>query len=164
MSRTSRRSGEDSSIPTADSARFRLSTASRRALGVAGLAGAAALVAATFLPVIRIEVDGRARPALDQTGWDLHGPALLLLAAVAVPLLVLALRGAPIAPLALAFAGLGALAIAVFADAPDVGDTGAVGTRLLEGTSVAGPGIYLETLGAILLVFAGGVIALAREE
>ncbi len=164
MSRVARRSGEDSSNPTADSAGFRLSAAVRRALGVAGLAGAACLVAATFLPVIRIEVDGRARAALDQTGWDLHGPALVLLAAVAVPLLVLALRGALIAPLALAFAGLGALAIAVFADAPDVGDTGAVGASLLEGTSVAGPGLYLETLGAILLVFAGGVIALGRGE
>jgi hypothetical protein len=128
---------------------------------IAGLAGAAALVAATLLPVLRLEVLGRVRPALDRTGWDLHGPALLVLAALALVLLALALRGSLPAALALGAAGLAVLAIAVLGDLPDVGRTDLVQEPYALGTVQAGAGAFAEIIGGVLLLGAGGALAFA---
>jgi hypothetical protein len=137
----------------------------RGVLAAAALAGCAALVAATFLPVLRVAVDGRVAASLDRTGWDLHGPALLLIAALGAALLPAALRGSLAAALGVGVAGLAALGIAVIGDLPDVGATGLVGEGLREGRGEAGVGAYLEVLGGVLLLVAGGVLALlGRDE
>ncbi len=136
----------------------RLSTA-RGALALCGLGGIAGLVVATLSPVQRIEVAGRIRPAFDRTGWDVHGPALVLVAGVALVLLVLAVRGSRAAALGLAVCGLVAIGIAVLGDLPDIGDSGLVGERLVEGTVRAGIGAFAEVLGGVLLLLAGGVLA-----
>ena len=68
----------------------------RAGLAVAGLAGAAALVAATSSTVIEITVGTTTRLAsldTELSGRDRHGPALLVVAAFAVPMLVGAARG-----------------------------------------------------------------------
>jgi len=133
----------------------------RAALAVCALAGVASLVAATVLPVLRIAAAGRIVPALDRTGWHVHGPALLLIAAVALLMLGLALRGSLAAAVALAVCGLTALGIAAAADLPDIGSSGLVGEQLLTGTTHAGLGAYAEVLGGVLLLAAGGILAFA---
>jgi hypothetical protein len=138
----------------------------RGALAVAGLAGAVLLVLATFTTIISITVGTTGR-VLDadtaQSGWDRHGPSLLLLALLALWLLASALRGARVAMLGLAVTGLVALAIPTIWDRPDVHDTGAAGAIYAEATANPGTGYYLETLGgALLLVSGGGLLLLGR--
>jgi len=69
----------------------------RLAVALAGAAGVLLLVVATFTTVIQIRVGTVTRiQGLDTafTGWDRHGPALLLLALVALLMLAGAVRGA----------------------------------------------------------------------
>src|SRR5947207_2186581 len=54
----------------------------RAGLAATAAAGAALLLAATFMTIIAITVDGESRLAGADThlsGWDRHGPALLIL-------------------------------------------------------------------------------------
>jgi hypothetical protein len=138
----------------------------RGALALAGLAGAVLLLVATFTSVIDITV-GTTTRLLDadtaQSGWDRHGPALILLAVLAVWLLALALRGARAAAVGLMLAGAVALAIPTIWDRPHVHDTGSVGDVYAEATADPGAGYYLETLGgALLLLSGGGLVVLGR--
>lgn len=137
------------------------SVAERLLLGLVA-AGIAALVAATFLPVLRISVNERVVTALDRTGWDEHGAALLALAAFAALMLAALLRGdGGVAPaLAIALCGLAVIAVVAASDLPDVGDVGAVGTRLQSGKVGTGLGAYAEALGGVLLLAGGGGLAL----
>jgi hypothetical protein len=125
--------------------------------------GATALFLATLMPVLRVTVDNRVITALDQTGWDKHGAALLALAILAIVLLRPALLGSQPAAVAIALAGLAAIVITVAADLPDIGDTGAVGSQLDTGKVGAGFGAYLEVLGGVLLLAAGGFIAMTNR-
>jgi len=136
----------------------------RAALAVCALIGIASLVVATVAPVLRVATTGRIDAALDRTGWDVHGPALLLIAVVALVLLGLALRGSVAAALALAVCGLTVLGIAIASDLPDIGSTGLVGAQLLTGTTRAGLGAYAEVLGGVLLLAAGGILAFTGRE
>jgi len=164
MSNATRRIDDDSSRQRAQSPVSRGAGAARRAAAAAVLAGALAALAATVLPVLRIEIAGRVQSSLDRTGWDLHGPALLALAALAVVLLPAAARGSGIAAAVIVVAGLGIIGITAGLDLPDVGDTGLVGARLIEGTAKAGAGAYAEALAGVLLVLGGGVLAFLRDE
>ena len=164
MSNVTRRIDDDSSRQRAQSPVSRGAGAARRAAAVAVLAGALAALAATVLPVLRIEIAGRAQSALDRTGWDLHGPALIALAGLAVLVLPAAARGSGLAAAVIVVAVLGIVGITAATDLPDVGDTGLVGARLIEGTARAGAGAYAEALSGVLLVLGGGVLAFLRDE
>jgi hypothetical protein len=129
------------------------------ALSLLAVAGGLLLIVATFLPVLRISVDGEVLTALDRTGWDEHGAALLALGLFALALTPAAFRGARPAAIAIALVGIAALAIAIASDLPDVGDTGSVGMRLEDAEIGTGLGIYAETLGGVLLLAAGGMLA-----
>ncbi len=133
----------------------------RAALAAAGLAGALLLIVATFTPIIKITVETTTSGVdLDsaQSGWDRHGPALIVLALLALWLLTTALRGTRIAMTGLALAGLVALAIAVHWDRPHVHETGSVGEVYTEATAQPGTGYYLETLGGLLLLLSGSAM------
>jgi hypothetical protein len=133
----------------------------RAALAVAGLAGALLLIVATFTAIIEITVATSTRGVdfdAAQSGWDRHGPALIVLAVLAVWLLVGALRGTRIAMTGLALTGLVTLAIAVHWDRSHVHDTGSVGEVYTEATANPGTGYYLETLGGALLLFSGSTL------
>jgi hypothetical protein len=125
----------------------------RGAAALAGLAGAVLLVIATFATVIHIRVVTVTK--LTQTGWDRHGPALLIIGLVAIPMLAGALRGARPAQAALAVLGLIALLIALLGDQPHIHDTGVIGQDY--DSAAAGPsfGYYAETLGSVLVLIAG---------
>jgi hypothetical protein len=129
-------------------------------LGLAGAAaiGVACLVLATFATVIEIKVGTTTNVPDHDThlsGWDRHGPALLIIALFAAAMLVGAIRGARPAMAAVGALGLAALLIAIVADVPDLHATGFIGEVYED--AVAGPkaGFYLETLGGVLLLASG---------
>ena len=69
-------------------------------------------------------------------------------------------KGSRTALVALMVLGIVTLLIALLGDLPDAHATGIVGsgtTQYAEGTSTPSAGLYLETLGAILLLLSGGV-------
>jgi hypothetical protein len=133
----------------------------RSGLALVALGGAFLLLLATFATIIQIEVGTSTAAAgadTSHTGWDRHGPALIVLALLAVWLLALALRGARAAMAGLAAAGLAALAIAMIWDRPHVHDTGSVGEVYAEAHADPAAGYYLETLGGALLLLAAGTL------
>ncbi len=124
-------------------------------------AGAVLLVVSTFTAVARIRVLTTSELTDVDTsisGSDLHGVALLLVALFAGLMLVGALRGARPAMVALAAAGLLALGLIVGLDVPELDNTGQVSRFYEDATAGAATGFYLETLGAILLLVAGGAM------
>ena len=138
----------------------------RIGLSVAAAAGIVCLVLATFTTVIEIEVGTTARiPGRDShlSGWDRHGPALLIIAAFAVVMLAGALRGARPAMIALAVLGLVVLGIAVIGDVPDLNETGFIGEVYEDAAAGPSAGFYLETLGGVLLLAGGGLMAVLRS-
>jgi hypothetical protein len=137
----------------------------RAAAAAAALTGAGVLVAATFTTVVRITVGTTTRLSsadTELTGWDRHGPALLVIAALAAVMALGALRGARPAMAALAVCGLATLAIALGADAPHLGDTGVVGELYTDATAGPHLGFWLELAGGALLAVAGAAPLLLR--
>jgi hypothetical protein len=141
-----------------------VAAALRGALALLGLAGGLLLVVASFTTIIRITVAttrGATPAAGTGSGWDRHGPALIVLALLGLWLLATALRGARIALTGLALVGLVAMGIAFASDRPDVHRTGSVGDVYAEARADPGTGYYLETLGGVLLLVSGGGLLLA---
>jgi hypothetical protein len=136
----------------------------RQGLAVLGAIGALCLIASTFATIIRIQVGTTSKvPDFDThlSGWNRHGPALLLLGLFALAMALGALRGARPAAAALAATGLVALVLVVLVDVPDLNKVGFIG-KLYE-DAVAGPrvGFYLESAGAALILAAGGLLLFA---
>ena len=136
----------------------------RRSPPVLGLAfaGALALLVAQFAPLLRIVTVAR-HPVLVrtvQTGPH-HGWALIPVAGLAIVVAALARRSdGRAAPAALASLGLASLGVALLVDLPGVHATGIVGspaTGLRTAQAHAGIGLYLETLGAALLLLAAAI-------
>jgi hypothetical protein len=133
----------------------------RLALAATACAGMICLLLATFATVIEIKVGTTTRVADQDThlsGWDRHGPALLVIAAFAAAMLAGALRGARPAMAALAVLGVVALLIAVVGDVPDLNETGFIGQVYEDAAAGPKSGFYLETLGAVLLLASGGLM------
>jgi hypothetical protein len=153
--------GDDSKGPNVARAPSGVVLTVRLVLAVLGVAGAVLLVVASFATVIEITV-GTTSKIVDadtaQSGWDRHGPALILLGLLALWLLALGLRGSRTALVGLALAGVAALAIASAWDRPHVHDTGSVGDVYADATADPGTGYYLETLGGALLLLTGGTL------
>jgi hypothetical protein len=128
------------------------------------VAGAIALLAAEPLALIRVQTAARHRVVLTVSAGSHHSYALVPIAVLATLLAWALPRPAAVRPAAVAIVllGLAALGIALLADLPDIHRTGVVGraaTGLHDAHTIAGAGLYVETLGAILLL-AAGVIAL----
>jgi hypothetical protein len=138
------------SLPRANALRF--------ALLAAAAAGVICLLLATFATVIEIKVGTTTKVPDHDThlsGWDRHGPALLVIAAFAAAMVVGAARGARPAMGALAVLGLVALLIALVGDVPDLDETGFIGQVYEDAAAGAKGGFYLETLGGVLLLVSG---------
>ncbi len=133
----------------------------RLALLAAAAAGVICLLLATFATVIEITVGTTTKvPGHDThlSGWDRHGPALLLIALFAAAMIAGALRGARPAMAAIAALGLVALLIALVGDVPDLNQTGFIGEVYEDAAAGPKAGFYLETLGAVLLLVSGGLM------
>jgi hypothetical protein len=144
------------SLPSLPSA-----NALRSALLAAAAAGVICLLLATFATVIEIKVGTTTKVPDHDThlsGWNRHGPALVIIALFAAAMIVGALRGARPAMAALAVLGLVALLIALVGDVPDLDETGFIGQVYEDAAAGAKGGFYLETLGAVLLLVSGGLM------
>jgi hypothetical protein len=144
----------------------------QRALQAVALIGAAALVVAEFAPLYRVRTDVGHHIVRSVSGGSQHAYALLPIAVLATLLAgALGRSGWPV-PAALLILGLAALGIVLLGDLPDVHRAGLVGrscvpprvehclgtpaTGLRDAHTVAGVALYLEALGAIALLAAGG--------
>src|SRR5689334_10522386 len=112
--------------------RTRLSPSGALRLGlvIVGAIGALALIVSTFATIIRIQVGTTSKvPDFDThlSGWDRHGPALLLLGVFGLAMAFGALRGARPAAAALAIAGAVALVVVIVSDVPDLHTVGFIG-------------------------------------
>jgi len=139
----------------------------RLGLAVVASVGAICLLLATFATIIEIKVGTTTKVPDHDThlsGWDRHGPALLLIALFGAVMIAGALRGARPAMAALLVLGLVALLIAVIGDVPDLDETGFIGEVYEDAAAGPKAGFYLETLGAVLLLASGGLmLTLAAE-
>jgi hypothetical protein len=146
-------------MPVVDGVGRRLA-ALRAGLCLLAAAGAILLLASTPATVLEIAVAGSTKVAsgadLSHSGWERHGPALILLAVLAVVLCAGAWRGSRPAAVALAGCGLAALLIVLVGDLPDLDQTGFVGEVYADAEAGPGTGWYLETAGSVL-VLVGGV-------
>lgn len=84
-----------------------------------------------------------------------NGYSLLIIGVVGALMAVGAWRGSRPAAFAMAALGLAALLIVLLVDAPDVKATGLYGRDFEQARASASVGFRLETIGAILLLFAG---------
>jgi len=125
-----------------------------------GAMGALALLLALILPVLQVEANVAVPGSFSQNGWQLHGPLLLILALAALAALLRARQGRQPAMLAVAICGALALLLALLTDVGRIGESGLLPGSLAEGFVTAGPGAYLELLGAILLLLSGGLLSM----
>lgn len=132
---------------------------------VAGLLGAVLLVVAEFTPLLTVHSSATGVVETIQTGS--HDSFAL------VPIALLAgffsfviwRNGGRLALLAIALLGIVALLISLLGDLPDAEASGFIG-NLTTASSTPAIGLYLETLGGVLLLLAAGtgMLGLAPPE
>ena len=134
------------------------------ALGLGALAAVAAalLIVSEFLPLYKVVVGALETERRTEVGWRNHGFAMLLLGLATVPMLLGALRGARPAMWALAAIGVVALVIALTVDLSAARESGTLRESITYEDAKAEPaiGFFLETLGGVLLLLAGGLMLL----
>ena len=127
-------------------------------LALAGLATVAIvlLLVSSFLTLISI---GTGITTLEtRSGFEQHSITMLLLGLAAVPMLLGSLRGAKPAMIALGAIGIVVIVIALTVDLPDALDEGLYGERYEGAEASPGIGFFVETLGGVLLLLAGGLL------
>jgi hypothetical protein len=132
----------------------------------AGLLGAALLLAAEFLPLLQVHSSARAAVVKTTSTGSHQSYALVPVAALAVALAFSVWRSRNrFALVATGVLGLVALGIALLGDLPDALASGLIRTAagsFAEATSSVSSGLYVETLGAIVLLItaAAGLLLL----
>jgi hypothetical protein len=126
----------------------------------ATLLGALLLIVAEFTTLFTVHVVGVSAP-IRSVGTGSHDSyALIPIAALAVLLAWVAVStGNRWALVALVAVGIAALLIALVGDLPDAQASGTIGSvqaGFKDATDTASAGLYLETLGAIVFMIAGG--------
>jgi hypothetical protein len=132
-----------------------------------GLIGAALLLVAEFTPLLQVHSSARSTIVKTVNTGSHHSFALVPIAALAVVLTfsVWSSRNR-LALLATGVLGLVALGIALLGDLPDARASGLIGTAagsFADATSSPSVGLYLETLGAIVLLITAGAGLLLLE-
>ncbi len=124
-----------------------------------GLIGATLLVVAEFTPLFTVHSTAYGAPVQTE-GTGMHQSyALIPVAVLAAVLTIVAVRSRSRAALVgVGVLGLVALGIALLGDLPDAQATGFVGNpqTLTPASSNPSTGLYLETLGAIVLLITAG--------
>jgi hypothetical protein len=133
-------------------------------LGVVVLASALLLVA-EFTAVFEVVIGSLETVRRTKTGGANHAYALVPIALLAVPMALGAARGARPPAIALVVLGVVALAIALAVDLPSARESGSLPESETFEDAQAQPatGFYLETLGATLLILAGGLTLLLGD-
>jgi hypothetical protein len=137
------------------------------ALSAAGLTAAVLMVLVDFLPIVSVDVASGSceviqdsspdlADACEQSGFERHGPALILLGVLcAVMALGAGVGGSQPAAVALAAVGVVVLGIGLLIDLPVTDDTGAIGPRFEGATAQAEVGFTLELVAGALALVAG---------
>ncbi len=124
----------------------------------AGVAGALLLVAAEFAPLLTVRTSALGAPVTTVSTSTHDAWALIPLALLALMMSVGVWRtGSRLGLLALGVVGVVTVLITLLGDLPDAQATGLVGsqsTRYAVAASSPAAGLYLETLGAVVLVIA----------
>jgi hypothetical protein len=133
----------------------------RAAILAGSLLGALLLVVAEFTTLFTVHVQTSSAPIKTVATGPHHSYALLLIALVVVVLAIAFWRDTSRpALLAIGLLGVVALLIALLGDLPDAHASGLAGsstTRYVDASSTPSAGLYLETLGAVVLVITCGV-------
>ena len=123
--------------------------------------GALLVLVAQFIPLYHVHVPTSSAPVKTVGTGANHGWAPVPIALVCLALTFAVYRyGNRTALLGLAVLGVATLLIALLGDLPDAHATGLIGTsasQYVQGVSSPSAGLYLETLGAVLLLLSGGV-------
>jgi hypothetical protein len=127
---------------------------------IGGLVGALLLVASEFTTLYEVHTQITRAAIQSVTGGTHNGYAFVPIAVLALLLTYGAARqGSRPALLALGLVGILALVIAVAGDLPDSHKSGLIGstaTHYTAANSSAGIGLYLETLGSVVLLVTCG--------
>jgi hypothetical protein len=119
------------------------------------------IIVSQFTALYHVHVPTSVAPVKTVGTGSNHAWAPIPLALLAIVLAVAAYRYCNrAAVLAIALLGVVTLAIALLGDLPDVHATGLIGSgasQYMEGTAAPSAGLYMETLGAIVLLVSGGV-------
>ena len=138
-------------------------------VSVAGLVAAVLMVLVDFLPIVSVdvasgscEVINDSNPSLadacEQSGFERHGPAMLLLGVFAAFMAWGAgVGGSRPAAAALSAVGALVLGIALLLDLPVTDDTGAIGPRYEGASAQAEIGFTFELVAGALALAAGGL-------
>jgi uncharacterized membrane protein len=133
----------------------------RAAILAGSLLGALLMIVAEFTTLFTVHVETSSRPIKTVTTGPHHSYALLLIALVVAGLALAVWRDSSRpALLAIGLLGVVALLIALLGDLPDAHATGLAGsstTRYVDARSTPSAGLYLETLGAVVLMITCGV-------
>jgi hypothetical protein len=133
----------------------------RAAILAGGLLGALLLVGAEFTTLFDVHVQTSPTPIKSVGTGSHHSYALIPIAVVAAVLAIGVLRdGSRPALLAIGLLGVAALVLALVGDLPDAQASGLVGTsttHYVDANSTPSAGLYLETLGAVVLIITCGV-------
>jgi hypothetical protein len=123
-----------------------------------GLLGALVLIVAEFTTLYSVDVAGRYVVAIQTEAAGAHNAyAMVPLGALAALLALVAYRTESRAALvAVGALGVVAVLIAMVGDLPDAHAHGLT-RHYQQARNSPGPGLYLETLGAVLLIFTGGL-------
>ncbi len=136
---------------------------------VGGAIGAGLLLVAEFLPLLTVR-SSATRGVIDTVSTGSHDSFALVPVALLAAVLAYGIwrTRSRLALLATAMLGVLVLLIALLGDLPDAQATGLVGspaTHLAIASSSPGSGLYVETLGAFVLLItaAGGLLLVAPE-
>jgi hypothetical protein len=136
----------------------------RRLATALSFVAAGLLVAAEFSTVFEVTVGSLEVVQRSASGGENHGYALLVVALFAVALTAVALRGGGWAPaVALVALGVVVLLVALAVDLHDTRGSGTLPESLAyeDARARAGAALWLELVGGVLLVGAGGVLTFA---
>jgi hypothetical protein len=141
-----------------------------------GLVAALLMILAEFSTIASVEltgldescetqlVDPGQRDDCELNGFDRHGGALILLGLITGAMALGAgLGGSRPAAAALILLGLVVLGITLGLDLPKTDETGAIGASFEGAKASAGAGFYLELLGGLAALAAGGLRLMQRE-
>ena len=159
LRRLSRRHRRDESTPS--DARPTGRASGTGAVVLVAAIGALLVLVAQFIPLYHVHVPTSSAPIKTVGTGANHGWAPVPIALVCFALAAAVYRhGNRTALLGLAVLGVATLLIALLGDLPDAHATGLIGSsanQYVQGVSSPSAGLYLETLGAVLLLVSGGV-------
>jgi hypothetical protein len=146
-------------IPREDGAgRAPIDGALARLILASALLAALLLIAAEFMTLYQIHLANRGTPIQSVTAGSHNSYAMILIGLLSAALAVAAWRGATRPALvAVGLAGVVALLIVLLGDLPDAHAVGLADADTVSATTTPSAGLYVEALGAILLIATSGL-------